>query len=446
MKMPKILIVDDNETFLELFLSLSEVENLDIATSNSAENALELLSNEPVDLIITDVQMPGMSGIDLFTTAQDLYPYIPVILITAFGSTAEAIAAVKKGAFHYFEKPLDDKLDLFWTTVREALAKSVMLKEIAWLQKEKTFGVKTQVPIIGRSPAIMDVLHSVREVSDLPVTVLISGETGTGKELVAQSIHETGNRKSKPFFAVSCSEFSPGVLESELFGHEKGAFTGAVAQKKGLFEVVHGGTLFLDEIGEASIRFQSKLLRVLETKKFSRVGGSAPIQSDFRVVTATNRDLEADVKKGRFRQDLFFRINVYNIPVPPLRKRKEDIPMIAEYYRRRFCQSFGKSIEGFSENALTALFMYDWPGNVRELINVVERAVITCRTSIITTRHLPFDACMDEDASGMELKDMEKIFIERTLNRTSNNKTRAAELLGISRKTLIEKVRKYHLE
>ena len=446
MKKPKILLVDDNEAFLELFLTLSDTENFDIATCNSAKKALGFLNSEPTDLIITDVQMQGMSGIELFTTTQDLYPHIPVILITAYGSTVEATGAVKKGAFHYFEKPLDDKLDLFWTTVREAIAKGEMLKKIALLQKEKTFGIKTRVPIIGRSAAIMDVLQSIKEISNLPVTVLISGETGTGKELVAQSIHEMSIRKQNPLFAVSCSEFSPGVLESELFGHEKGAFTGAVGQKRGLFEVAHQGTLFLDEIGDASIRFQTKLLRVLETKKFTRVGGTAPIQSDFRVIAATNRDLETDVKNGRFRQDLFFRINVYNIPVPPLRNRKEDIALIAEYYRRRFCQAFGRSVEGFSENALTALCMYDWPGNVRELINVVERAVITCKTSMITTRHLPFDGHIDENVSHTELQDMERIFIERTLKRTSNNKTRAAELLGISRKTLIEKVKKYNLE
>ncbi len=445
-KKSKILLVDDNEVFLELFLSLSDAENFDITTSNSAKNALDFLNNEQVDLIISDIQMPGMSGIELFTVTQDLYPHIPVILITAYGSTAEAIRAVKQGAFHYFEKPLDDKLELFWTTVREALAKGEMFKKIAMLQKEKTFGVKTHTTIIGRSTAIMDVLQSIKDISSLPVTVLVTGETGTGKELVAQLIHEMSDRSSNPFFAISCSEFSPGVLESELFGHEKGAFTGAVGQKLGLFEVVHQGTLFLDEIGDASLRFQAKILRVLDTKKFTRVGGTVPIQSNFRIIAATNRDLKTDVENGRFRQDLFFRINVYNIEVPPMRNRKEDIPLIAEYYLRRFCQAFGRSIEGFSENALTALSIYDWPGNVRELINVVERAVITCKESIITTRHLPFDDPIDENVSGFQLKDMEKLFIERTLKRASNNKTRAAEMLGISRKTLIEKVKRYRLE
>ena len=415
-KRPKILLVDDNEVFLELFLFLSNAEYFDIITTNSAKSALDILNDEQVDLIVSDIQMPGMSGIELFTATQDLYPYIPVILITAYGSTAEAIRAVKQGAFHYFEKPLDDKLELFWTTVREALAKGEMFKKITMLQKEKTFGVKTHTTIIGRSTAIKDVLQSIKDISSLPVTVFVTGETGTGKELVAQLIHE------------------------------KGAFTGAVGQKTGLFEVVHRGTLFLDEIGDASSRFQAKLLRVLDTKKFTRVGGTVPIQSDFRVIAATNRDLETDVENGKFRQDLFFRINVYNIQVPPLRNRKGDIPLIAEYYLRRFCQAFGRSIEGFSENALTAFYMYDWPGNVRELINVVERAVITCKESIITTRHLPFDVRIDENVSGLELKDMEKLFIERTLKQTSNNKTKAAEILGISRKTLIEKVRRYRLD
>ena len=445
-KKAKILLVDDNEVFLELFLSLSDAENLDITTSNSVKSALDILNDEQVDLIISDIQMPGMSGIELFTAVQDLYPHIPVILITAYGSTAEAIRAVKQGAFHYFEKPLDDKLELFWTTVREALAKGEMFKKITMLQKEKAFGVKTKTTIIGMSTAIKDVLRSIKEISNLPVTVFVTGETGTGKELVAQLIYEMSDRSSHPFFAISCSEFSEGVLESELFGHEKGAFTGAVGQKTGLFEVVHQGTLFLDEIGDASSRFQAKLLRVLDTKKFVRVGGTVPINSDFRVIAATNRDLKTDVENGQFRQDLFFRINVYNIHVPPLRNRKEDIPLIAEYYLRRFCHTFGRSIEKFSENASTALYMYDWPGNVRELINVVERAVITCKESIITTRHLPFGSHIDENVSGLGLKDMEKSFIERTLKQTSNNKTKAAEMLGISRKTLIEKVKKYNLE
>ena len=439
MKKTKILIVDDNEAFLELFLCLPQSVDFHIIPTTSAKHAIKILSHEPMDLIISDVQMPEMTGIQLFTTVQDLYPDIPVILITAFGSTEEAVRAVKTGAFHYFEKPLDDKLDLFWTAVREAVAKREMTQKIALLQKEKAFGLKVAPPVIGRSKEIKKVVQSIKEVAPLPVTVLISGETGTGKELVARSIHELSDRESRPFFAVGCNEFSPGVLESELFGHEKGAFTGAV-------EVAHESTLFLDEIADASARFQAKLLRVLESKRFTRVGGTIPLSSDFRIITATNRDIQADVTAGRFRQDLFFRINVYEIKIPPLRHRKEDIPLIADFYVKRFCQVYSRSITGLSESALASMIMYDWPGNVRELINVMERAVITCRESMITTRHLPFDTRAAEDISDLNLKDLEKFYIELALKRTSKNKTRAAELLGISRKTLIDKVKKYELE
>lgn len=445
MEKPKILIVDDNEAFLELFLCLPQTGEFHITPATSAKHAVKILSSEPVDLIVSDVQMPEMTGIQLFTTVQDLYPDIPVILITAFGSTEKAVRAVKNGAFHYFEKPIDDKLDLFWTTVREAVAKREMLKKIALLQKEKAFGLKTSTPVIGRSKEIKQVVQSIKEVAPLPVTVLISGETGTGKELVARYIHELSDRKSKPFFAVGCNEFSPGVLESELFGHEKGAFTGAVEQKKGLFEVAHESSLFLDEIVDASSRFQAKLLRVLESKRFTRVGGTLSLSSDFRIITATNRDIQADVAAGRFRQDLFFRINVYEIKIPPLRHRKEDIPLIADFYVRRFSQTYGRSITGLSDSALESLMIYNWPGNVRELINVMERAVITCNESMITTRHLPFDTGAVADISDLNLKDLEKFYIELALKRTSQNKTRAAELLGISRKTLIEKVKKYKL-
>jgi DNA-binding NtrC family response regulator len=445
MEKPKILIVDDNEAFLELFLCLPQTVDFHITPATSAKHAVKILSSEPVDLVISDVQMPEMTGIQLFTTVQDLYPDIPVILITAFGSTEEAVRAVKKGAFHYFEKPIDDKLDLFWTAVREAAAKREMAKKIALLQKEKAFALKAAPPVIGLSKEIKKVVHSIKEAASLPVTVLISGETGTGKELVAGSIHELSDRKSRPFFAVGCNEYSSGVLESELFGHEKGAFTGAVEQKKGLFEIAHQSTLFLDEIGDASSTFQAKLLRVLESKQFTRVGGTIPLVSDFRIITATNRDIQADVAAGLFRQDLFFRINVYEIKIPPLRHRKEDIPLIADFYVKRFCRVYNRSITGLSESALESLMIYNWPGNVRELINVMERAVITCSESMITTRHLPFDTRAVEDISDLNLKELEKFYIELALKRTSQNKTRAADLLGISRKTLIDKVKKYQL-
>jgi two-component system NtrC family response regulator len=439
----KILLIDDNESFHELFLSLEGARRFDVISVTSPEKGLEVLEEQSVDLVISDVQMPGMKGTDLFREVHDLYPHIPVILVTAFGSTEEAIQAVKEGAFHYFEKPIDDKLDLFWATVREALAKRDMLLELALFRKQRLLQLKTPGTIIGESKEIRKVIELIDQVAPLPVTVLIFGETGTGKELVAQAIHNLSDRRDNPFVPVNCNEFAPGVLESELFGHERGAFTGAVNRKIGLFDMAHKGVLFLDEIAGAPTFFQSKLLRVLETKKFMRVGGTNPIYSDFRLIVATNRDLEKEAAEGRFRQDLFYRINVCVIEIPPLRKRKEDIPLIVEFYLRKYSEAYGRSATDISTNAVLRLREYDWPGNVRELTNVVERAVITCGGSVITTKHLPFGAGEDEPVSDLNLKEAEKYFIRLALKRTKNNKTKAAELLGISRKTLTEKVKKF---
>ena len=438
-------MVDDNEAFLELFLSLPESNSFEIVPLTSAKKAVEALNGEPVDLIISDVQMPDMTGTELFGRVQDMYPDIPVILITAFGSTEEAIRAVKHGAFHYFEKPINDKLDLLWATIREALAKREMLKELTSLRKERSLQVKMPVTIIGQSEGIKKVVRSIEEVAGLPVTVLVCGETGTGKELVARAIHNLGDRKDKSFFAVNCNEFAAGVLESELFGHEKGAFTGAVERKIGLFDVVHEGILFLDEIGEAPPFFQSKLLRVVETKTFMRVGGTSPIYSEFRLIVATNRNLEADVASGRFREDLFYRLNIYPIEIPPLRNRKEDIPLIAEYYLKRFSEAYRRPIDDISTNAMLSLREYDWPGNVRELINVIERAVITCHDNMITTKHLPFGTEEHEKLCDLNLGDVERFMIGLALKRTHNHKTKAAELLGITRKTLGEKLKSCNL-
>ncbi len=443
MNEPKILIVDDDEAFLELIPSVDGAQGLDIVPLTSPKKALEVLNNESIDVVISDVQMPEMTGTELFSKVQDLYPDIPVILITAFGSTEEAIRAVKHGAFHYFEKPINDKLDLFWTTVREALVKREMLKELASLRRERSLREKTPVNIIGQSEGIKEVIRSAEEVANLSVTVLISGETGTGKELVAQAIHNLSDRRDKPFLAVTCNEFAAGVLESELFGHEKGAFTGAVDRKIGVFDVAHKGILFLDEISEAPPFFQSKLLRVVETRTFMRVGGTTPIFSDFRLIAATNCDLKKEIAEGRFRQDLFYRLNVYTIEIPPLRDRRDDIPLIAEFYLKRFSEVYRRPITAISTNAMLSLREYDWPGNIRELMNVMERAVITCKDHVITTKHLPFHTGEYERVSDLNLKDGEKFFIGLALRRTQNNKTKAAELLGISRKTLIEKVKSY---
>ncbi|MDY6950605.1 MAG: sigma-54 dependent transcriptional regulator [Thermodesulfobacteriota bacterium] len=444
----RILLVDDDDAFLELFSFMASGQPLDVdvVACPSAEKALDRLKEEAIDLVISDVQMPEMTGTELFREVQDLYPEIPVILITAFGSAQEAIEAVKEGAFHYFEKPINDKLDLFWTTIREALAKRRMAQNLASLHRERSFRSEMPLDIVGQSQAIREVIRSLREISELSVSVLIQGETGTGKELAARVIHHLSDRKEKPFFAVSCNEFAAGVLESELFGHERGAFTGAIGRKMGLFELAHMGTLFLDEIGEAAPFFQSKLLRVVESKTFMRVGGTFPIQSDFRLLTATNRDLEKEVARGAFRQDLLYRLNLYTIEMPALRHRKDDIPLIADFYLKRFAQAYRRPVSGISTNALLHLRNYDWPGNVRELINVVERAVITCRGDVITTKHFPFESGEYRETPDLNLRDVEKFCISMALTRTGNNKSQAADLLGITRKTLIEKARSLGLD
>jgi len=300
--------------------------------------------------------------------------------------------------------------------------------------------------IIGNSNKMREVYQMISQVCQSNTNVLIRGESGTGKELAANSLHYNSHRAHHPFVKVNCAALPSSLIESELFGHEKGAFTGAIARRLGLFELAHKGTLFLDEIGEAAPFFQSKLLRVVESKTFMRVGGAFPIYSDFRLLVATNRKLEEDVASGGFRQDLFYRLNLYTIEIPPLRNRKEDIPLIAEFYLKRFAQAYNRPIAGISTNAMLALREYDWPGNVRELINVIERAVITCPGDLITTKHLPFDTGEDHEISDLNLRDIERFCICVALRRTENNKSKAADLLGISRKTLGEKLKTYDLD
>jgi len=445
MKKPAIILIDDNAAFIEIFKELPEAEAYDIFGFTSAREAISFLEKESADLVISDIQMPEMTGNQVLAKILDINPDIPLILVTAYGSTEKAVEAIKQGAYHYFPKPIDDKLDLFWKTVAEAIEKGRRLSEIESLRREKSLRRETPTSMVGASGAIKTIFESIRDVAELPVTVLISGETGTGKELVARAIHEMSGRREEGYFAINCHALSPGLLESELFGHERGAFTGAAGQKKGLFEIADKGTLFLDEIGNAPLPLQAKLLRVLEAREFTRVGGTARIRSDFRIIAASNLPLEAEVAKGAFRQDLLYRLKVYTIDIPPLRERREDIPVLARHYLLYFSERYARPIQGISEDALVVLGIYDWPGNVRELVNIVERAVITCRESMITTRHLPFYAPEGGPLSGLNLEEMERYCIMLAMKQTRNNKTRAAELLGIHRKTLIDKVKKYSL-
>jgi len=446
---PKILFVDDNADFQQNFIPLlTEGEDFDVLPSTSGRQALELLETESVAVIVSDIRMPEMSGIELLQRILELGLNTPVIFVTAYGSIEQAIELVKQGAFHYFEKPVIKKLDLFKATIRQALAKGSMLKELTTFRREKSLQMRTQASIIGQSGKIGRILKSIEEVASTSVNVLIYGETGTGKDLVARMVHEMSGRRDKPFLPMSCTELAEGVLESELFGHERGAFTGAVSRQEGLLELADGATLFLDEISEASQALQSKLLRVVENKAFFRVGGRTQISSDFRLITATNRNLDECVAAGRFRQDLLYRLNTFVIELPPLRERKEDIPLLVEYYLDKFRKKYQCHITDISTDAMLFLMRYDWPGNIRELVNVVERAVITCRNSLITLGHLPFQCQAEEsrDPSELNLRNLEKVVIGMALRRTAGNKARAAELLGINRKTLAEKLKGYGLD
>ncbi|MDX9788325.1 MAG: sigma-54 dependent transcriptional regulator [Desulfobacterales bacterium] len=440
-----ILLVNENQSFLDLFLTLPETDAYDVIATTSGEAALAHLKSQPVDLLIANVQMPGMGGIELFERARDLVPEVPVILITARGFADEAVDVVKRGVFHYFEKPLDRDIQLFWAAIREALGEPNTQHRMTLIKRREVIQSESKRQIIGCSKAIWKLLNQIQEVADLKVTVLIQGETGTGKELVARAIHEMGCRRDYPFFGISCTELSPGVLESELFGHERGSFTGAVALKKGLFEVVNKGTLFLDEISEAPAALQSKLLRVLETRMIKRIGGVKNIPTDFRIIAATNRNLQLEVDAGRFRSDLLYRLNVYTINIPPLRERRDDIAPLAEYYLARFSKTYSKAVKGFTEGALLGMKFYDWPGNVRELVNVVERAVISTREEQIPTSLLPFKEAGQIESEDLSLREMERLCIIRALKLANGHHGRASQQLGIVRKTLNEKIRRYDI-
>lgn len=440
--METILIVDDEKNYLVVLETLLSEEGYEVLTAESVADAIKKWRNNDLDLIVTDMKMPKASGIELLEMVKKQDTDLPVIMMTAYGTVEKAVEAMKKGAFDYVTKPFQNQeLKL---TIRKALEMYRLVKQNRLLYKELSDRYQFD-NIVGKSKAMLRVYELVKKVANTKATVLISGESGTGKELIARSIHFNSERKGMPFISVNCSALTDTLLESELFGHEKGAFTGAFERKIGLFDVVHRGVLFLDEISEAPPFFQSKLLRVVETKTFMRVGGITPIYSDFRLLVATNRNLESEIVAGRFREDLYYRLNVYTIQIPPLRERKEDVPLLASFYLQRFSEAYRRPVREISADAMILLRDYEWPGNVRELINVIERGVITCPGPVITTAQLPFGVKQYQGASDLNLRDAEKLFIELALKRTQSNKTRAAELLGISRKTLGEKLKAYEM-
>jgi two-component system response regulator AtoC len=442
MKKVKILVVDDEAIVRESLQDWLTDAGYQVLTAESGPKALVVIEKEKPGIMIADLVMPGMDGIELMKKAKALQPGLEVVIITAYASIPTAINAMKEGAYDYIEKPFcPERAELL---VKKLAEHQELVEENISLRQKLEDHYRFE-NIITKSPKMQRVIEVIKVVAKSNATVLITGESGTGKELVARAIHSQSNRHSKPFIAVSCAALPESLLESELFGHEKGSFTGAYAQKKGKFEFAEGGTLFLDEIGEMSANIQVHLLRVLEEKEFTRVGGNEPIKVDVRVISATNKDLRKAIEKQEFREDLYYRLNVVNIELPPLRERKEDIPLLAEHFLNKFASENRKEVSGFSPEAMEFLLDYDWPGNIRELENAIERAIILAKDSIIVIDDLPQESLMlaYPNTPKKSIKEVEKEHILNVLHQTGDNYSEAARILGISRMTLYNKAKEY---
>ncbi|MDM8517921.1 sigma-54 dependent transcriptional regulator [Desulfobacterales bacterium HSG16] len=455
--METILIVDDEKNYPLILSAVLEEEGYETMTANSGSQALLMLKESDVDLVLTDMKMPGMDGITLLEEIKLKDCDIPVIMMTAHGTVEKAVEAMQKGAYNYILKPFDnDSLVIY---VKKAVAMYSMVKENRQLrdvvESRYSFG-----NLIGKSKAMQSVFETIQKIAPVHATVLIDGENGTGKELVAKSIHFNGSRRHHPFIAVNCSALSENLLESELFGHEKGAFTGAVSKKKGRFELADKGTLFLDEIGELSHNLQVKLLRVLQERVFERVGGEKSVSVDIRIIAATNKILKQEIKTGAFREDLYYRLNILHLNLPPLRERIEDIRLLAQHFIQKYASEriLESPVKGMSREAEKLLYDYSWPGNVRELENIIERAMVLCPGENITIDdmpdHLKKSAGNDwrlegipENASLPEtLSIVEQRLIKRALKKSSYVQAHAAKLLGIGKSGLNQKIKKYGLD
>ncbi|MBP5442144.1 MAG: sigma-54-dependent Fis family transcriptional regulator [Treponema sp.] len=444
-----LLIIDDEKNIREGLAANFELEDYNVKTAASGEEGLALIEKGDIDLVITDLRMPGISGEEVLAKVSSETPGIPVIILTGHGSIDSAVDAMRHGAYDFLTKPLNlDQLSLIVKRALEGREMSLQHQEL----KKELEDSNALKGMIGTSPAMQKVQELIKKVSNTKANVLITGESGVGKELVANAIHNLSSRRDKSFIKVHCAALSETLLESELFGHEKGAFTGADKMQKGRFELAHGGTIFLDEIGEINQNVQIKILRVLQEKKFERVGGEQTIEVDVRIVAATNRNLEEEVKAGRFREDLYYRLNVIHIQVPPLRERRDDIPLLVSSFLQEFNQENEKNIKGIDKRAKRALFNYNWPGNIRELRNCMEAAVVMCSGDEITQEDLPPTVSTSGSGEncviplGLTLDEAEKIIIQETLLSNGNNKTRTAEILGIGRKTLQRKLAEWGIE
>ncbi|MCI5830210.1 MAG: sigma-54 dependent transcriptional regulator [Treponema sp.] len=444
-----LLIIDDEKNIRDGLAANFEMEDYNVKTAASGEEGIELISKGDIDLVITDLRMNGISGEEVLKHVATETPGIPVIILTGHGSIDAAVDAMRHGAYDFLTKPLN--LDQLGMIVKRALEN----REIKLEHQEFKKSVESNEAfkdMIGKSPAMQKIQETIRKAAGSRASVLITGESGVGKEVVARAIHQLSNRRDKTMIDVHCAALSETLLESELFGHEKGAFTGADHLQKGRFERAHGSTIFLDEIGEINQSTQIKILRVLAERKFERVGGEQTINVDVRVISATNKNLEEEIKAGRFREDLYYRLNVIHIHVPPLRERKSDLPLLISSFLDTFNKENGKSIKGFDNKAKAAMNRYDWPGNIRELRNCIESAVVMCIGDEITLDDLPPNIAMNSGEEniqipfGTTLEEAERIVIEQNLAANKNNKTKTAEILAIGRKTLQRKLAEWGIE
>ena len=445
--MKTILIVDDEKNIVSGLEEAFTLESYNVLTAYDGKEAWDKVNTNNVDLVITDLRMPMMNGNELVEKISSSYPTLPVIVLTGHGTIETAVESMRRGAVDFFTKPVD--LDKLFLVVKKCLANSELQEQNKKLTEEieKLKNQQKYSKIIGKSGKVAALMETINQVAPSKATVLITGESGTGKELVADAIESLSNRHGKPFIKVHCASLSSTLLESELFGHEKGAFTGATSQKKGRFELADGGTLFLDEIGEIDAQTQVKLLRVLQEREFERVGGEKTISVDVRVIAATNRDLKEEVRKGNFREDLYFRLAVVEIGVPPLRERKEDIDLLSLSFVKEVAKENGREIDGISPHARKALFSYSWPGNIRELKNCMESAVVMAKGKTIEYDDLPSHIRGESEKEKsisldlpITMEDAEKAIILETISFAGGNKTKAEEIRGIGRKTLHRKL------
>jgi len=446
MERPRVLLVDDEVNALSVLSAILEAQGFSVSLAQSVDEAAEELARrDDVQAIVSDFRMPEKDGLVLLEHVKAEYPHIPFILLTAYGSVDSAVQAVRDGAYYYLVKPpdYDFLVSLIKRAIQEQQQRGQALRLQQALHRSRPFH-----NLIGQSAEMRRVFRLIREVAGTNANVLILGESGTGKELVARAIHASSPRAGNPFVAINCAAIPEALLESELFGYERGAFTGAVTARPGRLEQANGGTLFLDEVGDMPLALQAKMLRVLQERVFERLGGNRSIRCDFRLITATNKDLAALVEQGGFRQDLYYRINVFPIRIPPLRERTNDIPLLATHFLERFSQTTGKRLKGIAPEALGALMAHSWPGNVRELENVMERAVILANGEYLRLEDLPRSLAQTHrhwrrDLQHKSLAQLEKEAILETLRKTGGNKSQAARLLGISRKVLYARLQEY---